>query len=193
MIQSRSDLHKYILADYKVLGMEHPVAARFTYGENWELFAYMRNLRNLEFYINKPNQYLWNKILRSWYWLKHRKNCKRMDIFMAPNTFGPGCHLQHRGFRHILPGTKIGANCEILPMVLVGKKSPNIKNCPIIIGDNCYIGTGATILGPITIGNNVTIAAGAVVNKNIPDNCIVGGVPAKIIKKSNDYANSFSL
>ena len=39
-----------------------------------------------------------------------------------------------------------------------------------------------TILGPITIGNNVTIAAGAVVTKDIPDNCTVAGVPAKVIE-----------
>ena len=67
-------------------------------------------------------------------------------------------------------------------MVLIGKKSPEIKEGPISIGDDCYISTGVTILGPITIGNNVTIAAGAVVTKDIPDNCIVAGIPAKIIK-----------
>ena len=67
-------------------------------------------------------------------------------------------------------------------MVLIGKKSPEIKECPISIGDDCYISTGITILGPISIGNNVTIAAGAVVTKDIPDNCIVAGIPAKIIK-----------
>ena len=73
-------------------------------------------------------------------------------------------------------------NCEVLPMVLIGKKGPEIKECPISIGEDCYISTGVTILGPITIGNNVTIAAGAVVTKDIPDNCTVVGIPAKIIK-----------
>jgi len=68
-----------------------------------------------------------------------------------------------------------------MPMVLLGKKHP-VKDCPINIGYNCYIGAGATILGPITIGNNVTIAAGAVVTKDVPDNAVVAGVPAKVIK-----------
>lgn len=90
--------------------MQHPLAARFTYGENWELFAYMRNLRHLEYYTNKDSKKPWDITLRAYYWLRHRRNCKRMDVFMAPNTFGPGCHLQHRGFRHVLPGTRIGAN-----------------------------------------------------------------------------------
>lgn len=101
--------------------MVHPFAARFTYGENWELFAYMRNLRYLEYYINK-SQKPWDRFLKAYYWLKHRKNCKKLNISIAPNSVGPGFHIQHRGFRHILPGTKIAKNCEILPNVLMGKK-----------------------------------------------------------------------
>ena len=79
---------------------------------------------------------------------------------------------------------KIGKNCEILPMVLIGNKKPDCQGQPIIIGDNCYISAGVIILGPVNIGNNVTIAAGAVVNKDIPDNCVVAGIPAKIIKQN---------
>ena len=184
IITSRRQLNYWIRLDFESYKMKHPLAARFTYGENWELFAYIRNLRYLEYYTNKPKQYPWDKILKGWFWLKHRKNCKRMNVSIAPNTIGPGCHLQHRGFRSILPGTKIGSNCEILPMVLMGKKSPNVKKCKITIGDNCYIGVGVTVLGPVTIGNNVTIAAGAVVIKDVPNNCIVAGVPAKIIKSN---------
>ena len=65
-------------------------------------------------------------------------------------------------------------------MVLIGKKRSG--PCTINIGDNCYIGTGVTILGPLTIGNNVTIAAGAVVLSDVPDNAVVAGVPAKVVK-----------
>lgn len=64
-------------------------------------------------------------------------------------------------------------------MVLVGKK--DFSPCHIEIGDNCIINTGATIVGPVNIGNNVTIAAGAVVTKDVPDNAVVAGVPAKIV------------
>lgn len=52
----------------------------------------------------------------------------------------------------------------------------------IIIGNNCWVGDKATILGGVTIGNNVIIAANSVVTKSVPDNSVVAGVPAKIIK-----------
>lgn len=58
---------------------------------------------------------------------------------------------------------------------------------PIVIGSNVYIGNNAIILPGVTIGDNCIIAAGAVVTKNIPDNCVVGGVPAKIIKSIDSY------
>lgn len=51
----------------------------------------------------------------------------------------------------------------------------------IIIGSGCFIGSGAIILGNVTIGNNVIIAAGSVVTNNLPDNCFAGGIPAKPI------------
>ncbi len=183
IIRTKEDLKNWIKQDYISYEMKYPFAARFTYGENWELFSYMRNLRYLEYYTNKK-QKPWDILYRAWYKLKHRKNCKYRDIFISPNSVGPGFHIVHRGFRHILSGTKIGKNCELLPMVLIGKKKPDINDWQIIIGDNCYISTGVTILGPLTIGNNVIIAAGAVVTKSIPDNCIVAGIPAKIIKKT---------
>lgn len=51
------------------------------------------------------------------------------------------------------------------------------------IGKNCLLGAGCCVLGDITIGNNVKIGANAVVLENVPDNCTVVGVPAKIIKR----------
>ena len=71
----------------------------------------------------------------------------------------------------------------MLPNVLIGKSRPDLVDYLIEIGDNCYISTGATILAPITIGNNVTVAAGAVVTKDVPDNCVVGGIPARLLKR----------
>lgn len=57
---------------------------------------------------------------------------------------------------------------------------------PVVIGRDVWIGGNCTILPGVTIGNNVVVAAGAVVTKDVPDNCVVGGVSAKIIREIQD-------
>ena len=57
-----------------------------------------------------------------------------------------------------------------------------VSTTPVTIEDDVWIGANAVILPGVTIGHHVVVAAGAVVTKDVPDNCIVGGVPAKIIK-----------
>ncbi|KRF54960.1 serine acetyltransferase [Bacillus sp. Soil745] len=75
----------------------------------------------------------------------------------------------------------IGNGCTISQQVTIGGRS-GLKEVPYI-GDNVYIGAGAKVLGPIKIGNNVTIGANAVVINDVPDNSVVAGVPARIIKR----------
>jgi serine O-acetyltransferase len=80
--------------------------------------------------------------------------------------------------------TIIGKNCMIGTNITIGGRS-GFQDVPKI-GDNVYIATGAKILGPIVVGNNVTIGANAVVIKDVPDNAVVAGIPAKIIKYKNE-------
>ena len=61
------------------------------------------------------------------------------------------------------------------------EKLPN-QDAPVVIEDDCWFGANVTILKGVTIGRGCVIAAGAVVNKDIPPYCIAGGVPAKLIK-----------
>jgi len=61
------------------------------------------------------------------------------------------------------------------------------KTLPVIIGNHVWIGTRATILKGVTIGDGAIIAAGAVISKDVPPNCVVAGVPGKIIKKNMDW------
>lgn len=87
----------------------------------------------------------------------------------------------------------IGDNCMIAPGVHIYTAThpidPMERNSgleyakPVVIGDNCWIG-GRSIINPgVTIGNNVVIASGTVVTKDVPDNVVVAGVPAKVIKQ----------
>lgn len=143
-------------------------------------------LRKYEYVVNKyKGKGLLGNFLYLYYKHKYYWKCKSRNIFISPNCIEGGVHIVHSGYRWIDESTKIGSNCTILPRVLLGKKRPGIKPPCIFIGDNCYIGTGATILGPVHIGNNVVIGAGAVVTKDIPDDCVVVGNPATIIRKIN--------
>lgn len=88
----------------------------------------------------------------------------------------------------------IGANCKIIDNDFhpidpehrrLGLNEQYTKRAPIIIGDNCFIGMNSVILKGTTIGNNVVVGAGSVVSGTIPDNCIIAGNPAKIIRRIN--------
>lgn len=79
------------------------------------------------------------------------------------------------------PNTMISTvNHPISPM---GRRKHLGVGKPVTIGNDVWIGGNVTILPGAHIGNNVIVAAGAVVTKDVPDNCIVGGVPAKIIRE----------
>lgn len=98
---------------------------------------------------------------------------------IPPNTVGAGLTIWHWGTIIINPSVNIGQNCTLNPGVIIGHKNPG-EGTPQL-GDNVFIGGGAKIIGAIHIGNNVTIAPNAVVVKDIEDNCIVGGIPCKVI------------
>lgn len=57
---------------------------------------------------------------------------------------------------------------------------------PITVGDNCWFGANVSVMPGVTIGNNCVISAGAVVTKDVPDNVIVAGVPARVLREVNE-------
>jgi serine O-acetyltransferase len=81
----------------------------------------------------------------------------------------------------------IGNNVLIGQCVTIGGRSKKI-NVPLI-GNNVYIGAGAKILGDAVIGDNVVVGANAVVINDVPDNSVVAGIPAKIIKRNIVYSD----
>ena len=94
--------------------------------------------------------------------------------------------------------SEIGDNVTIYHMVTLGGISPsidsnhqrNLKRHPTL-KDNVVVGSGAQILGPVTIGKNAKIGANAVVTKNVPENAIMIGIPAKNINTSSEEDSSF--
>ena len=119
---------------------------------------------------------------------RHHFYAKFLALFARPlplldisstAEIGGGLIVQH-GYATIIAPRKIGKNCWVNQGVTIGYT--NDDDCPTL-GDNVTVYAGAKILGDVHVGNNVVVAANAVVVKDVEDNCIVGGVPAKVIKR----------
>ena len=93
---------------------------------------------------------------------------------------GPVCIGNHVNLAQGITVTALNHNFEDKTKRI---DEQGITTKPVIIGDDVWIGANAVILPGVTIGKHCVVAAGAVVTKDVPDNTIVGGVPAKEIKK----------
>lgn len=105
-------------------------------------------------------------------------------LHISTKKIGAGLLVVH-GDSTFINAKEIGINFYINQCATVGA----IGSDTPVIGDNVRVATGAIVLGKITIGNNVTIGAGSVVVKNVPDNCVVVGNPAKIVKINGEKVN----
>lgn len=102
-------------------------------------------------------------------------------LYLDALEIGGGLYIQH-GFATMIAAKSIGENCWINQQVTVGY---NGQGEPPVIGDWVMITCGAKVLGNIHIGDHVTVGANAVVIRDVPDHCVVGGVPAKILKHTD--------
>lgn len=107
------------------------------------------------------------------------------NITIGKNVFiNSGCRFQDQGGISLGDGTLIGHNVVLATLnhELAPEKRSTTIPAPIRIGKNVWIGANTTVLSGVAIGDNAVIAAGAVVTKDVPENAVVGGIPAKIIK-----------
>lgn len=99
-------------------------------------------------------------------------------LYLYTPDIGGGLYIQH-GFATMIAAKSIGENCWINQQVTIGYRG---SGEPPVIGNNVTITCGAKVLGDIRIGNSVTVGANAVVIRDVPDHCVVGGIPAKVLK-----------
>lgn len=115
------------------------------------------------------------------------------NISFGKNVFiNAGCHFQDQGGITIGDGVLIGHNVVLATANhdLEPSKSRKLHYKPIVIGDNVWIGSNAVILQGVTIGEWSVVAAGAVVTKDVEPFTVVGGVPAKFIRKVEDDSDA---
>lgn len=129
------------------------------------------------------------KLLYYLVFLHYRKIMYKTGIQLPIGTMvGGGLKFYHFGNVVINKKSIIGKNNSIYNGVTIGiNLSPVGKKCsPPIIGDNVVLCTGAKVIGNVNVGNNCVIGANAVVTKDIPENSVVAGVPAKMLKTNGD-------
>lgn len=108
------------------------------------------------------------------------------NITVGKNVFiNACCHFQDHG------GVTLGDGCQIGHNVVFATLNHGLQPeergitypAPIVLGKNVWVGSNSTILQGVTIGDNAVIAAGAVVTKDVESGTVVGGVPARFIRK----------
>lgn len=124
-------------------------------------------------------------------WLRPLYYCSKIWLIVIQRQFGiqisdetiigKGFYISHFGTIVVSAYAVIGNNVNISQGVTIGYANRGPRKGAAVIGNEVYIGPGAKIVGKVQIGNNVAIGANAVVTHDIPDNAVVGGVPAKII------------
>jgi serine O-acetyltransferase len=100
----------------------------------------------------------------------------------AQATIGPGLYIAHIGGVHINPAAVLGKNCDLAHRVTIGASAMGRQGVPVL-GDDVYVGTGATLVGKIKIGSGAKIAANTLVITNVPEGATVMGVPGRIIMR----------
>jgi serine O-acetyltransferase len=101
-------------------------------------------------------------------------------LLIFTRDIGPGFYIQH-GIATIIAARRIGANCWVNQQVTIGYT--NDTDAPVL-GNNITVYCGAKVLGAVTVGDNVKIGANAVVVKDVPSDCTVVGVPARIVRRN---------
>ena len=143
-----------------------------------DLFRYPE-FRELVYYRAKKNSII-SKVLILFSRTIYNSNL----LFINTKNIGKGFFIEH-GFSTIISAESIGTNFHINQNCTIGWTK---KGAPVI-GNNVTIGCNAVVIGKITIGDNVIVGAGAIVTKSIPDNCVVIGNPARIIKRNGGEVN----
>ena len=139
------------------------------------VMKYIEQMRKVSFYQHQSG--VLNKI--RFYRCHHRYNklSTLLGVFVAPDVCGYGLVIPHHGTLRIGGGNKIG-NYAVIHTV------SNMTASKVVAGDGLYMAVGCKVIGPLTLGNNVSIAANSVVNKSFGDNVLLAGAPAKVVKEN---------
>lgn len=186
MIHSKEDLKFYIQEDFKrnlgTVSKLKYLALKLYDSDGYRITRYLKALRKYEYATNVQRKSLFGKLIWAYRKLVWHKLGVKYNIILPPNVIGYGFKVSHIvGGGIIINCKSIGNYCSANAGVVVGNNGGQDKTA--IIGNNVSLTVGSMVIGKVTIGDNVTVAPNSVVIKDVPSNCVVSGVPAKIIKQ----------
>ena len=185
MINNKADLKRYLKQDALALRITNRKRPKLFGDYVWK-FEIL--LRKTEYYYNVSKKHKLLKIPYLFARFRFSKWSLKLGFSIPLNAFEEGLSIAHYGSITVNSNAKIGKNCRLHEGVTIGATNGSL-NAPII-GDNVFIGTGAKIIGDISIANDTAIGANAVVVKTISEGgCTYGGVPAKKISNNNSHSN----
>ena len=183
MIKNYKDYKYYLLCDKEALGIPKNKKPHLFGNYIWKYLIY---LRREEYLINcKPLMWKIRKKILSI--IRMRLGLKLGGMEIPVNVFEEGLAIVHCGYIVINGNAKVGKYCRLQEGVTIGATNGE-ENAPII-GDFCFCGSGAKIIGDIKLGDNVCVGAGAVVVSDVGSNVTIGGVPAKILSFNSSINN----
>ena len=184
MIQNKADYKRYLEQD-RIALYKTRKRPRIAGDEIWQ---YERLLRKTEYFMNCHKTPI-GKIFSVFLHFRLRKMGRKLCGFhIPPNAFEEGLSIAHWGPIVVHPNARIGKNCRIQQCVTIGATN-GTADAPKI-GNNVFIGPCSTIVGNITIGNDIAIGANSVVTRSVEENAItIAGAPARKISDNNSHSN----
>lgn len=146
-------------------------------------------LRKCEYTYNNRSSSLFMKLSYMYYSFRYTRLEFYYDTHIAMNVVGPGLWIPHMG-GIIINCKSMGDNCSVNKGTVIGNKAGQDNRAEI--GNNCYFLLGCKVIGEVKIGSNVVVCQNSVVVKDVDNNTIVSGIPAKPIKQF-DNINSLNL
>ena len=184
MIDSRETYQYYIKQDRLALGRQQDGRPRFFGDEIWK-FEIL--LRKVEYDLNCRRGAV-GKLIGKWHKMRFHRLSVRLGFTVPPNVFGPGLSIPHYGTIVVHGNVRAGKNCRLQEGVTIG--ATNGSHRAAVIGDNCYFGSGAKVIGAVCIADDVAVGANAVVTRDITEaGTTWAGAPARKISEQNARSN----